>query len=85
MVWGPGVVPLDSERNSVQNRGSFVSGAPTATPIVPKLIFWELAPKKVLKYARAGLGIGPAFADRSEGSYRNTRKHIRVARLVVRL
>ena len=42
-VWGPGVVPLDPDRHSVQNGGSFVSGALTATPFVPKLIFGEPA------------------------------------------
>ena len=49
-AWGPEVVPLDPNRNSVQNGGSFVSGALTATLFAPKLIFWELV-KNNLKYA----------------------------------
>ena len=39
--WGPGMVPLDPDRNSAKNVSSFVSGALTATPFVLKLIFRE--------------------------------------------
>ena len=35
------MVPLDLDRNSVQNGCSFVSGALMATPFVPKFIFRE--------------------------------------------
>ena len=42
---GPELVPLDSGRNSMQNRGSFASGAPSATQFVTKMIFWTTLEK----------------------------------------
>ena len=37
---------MDADQNSVQNRGSFASGAPTATRFVTKIIFWTPLKKK---------------------------------------
>ena len=57
-IFGPGLVPLDSDRKSVQNAGVLASGTLIWTPFVPKLIFGNPSQKKVLKYARAMPGQG---------------------------
>ena len=61
VVWMPGVVPLDSGRNSVQNRGtsSFASWAPSATQFVTKMICWTTLEKNWKKSAQAISG-GPS-------------------------
>ena len=46
----PELVPLDLGQNSVQNRGSFASGAPSATRFVAKNVF-STTQQKNKKYA----------------------------------
>ena len=52
----PGLVPLDSSRNSVLFGGIYVSGTPIWTRIGQKSILGHPFQKKVLKYARILLG-----------------------------
>ena len=53
---GPELVPLDSGRNSMQNRGSFASGAPSATQFVTNIIFWTPLEKKRKKVHPSNIG-----------------------------
>jgi len=52
----PGLVPLDSSRNSVPFGGIYVSGTPIWTRIGLKSILGHPFQKKVVKYARILLG-----------------------------
>ena len=54
----PGLVPLDSSRNSVPFGGIHASGTPIWSRIGQKSILGHPVQKKVLKYARILLGIG---------------------------